>query len=108
MKIGVIQDKVKGVWRSLATEELEKAVKDEPKFTPNRAMVRAWWARERRRGAGYTRKMRKGREQREVERPRRNRQHVLSPEERARLAAEAAADNTRRQLREEARHADRA
>jgi hypothetical protein len=91
MKIAVLQDKIKGVWRSLTTEELKDAADDDKPWIPNREARRAWFTRTRLKGSGYTRAFRKGREQRDQERPRRarGRGRPLTEEEDHRLRMEA-------------------
>jgi len=61
MKINVIEDKIKDVWRSLTKEELEEHVQGGEDWRPNRASVRSYRRSLRRKGPGYTRMMRKGR-----------------------------------------------
>ena len=103
MKIGVVNDKIKGLWRSMTTEELEQAVKEEVR--PNRSTRRAWWVRTRRKGPGYTRALSKGRTQRPEEdvRPRRIRVRPLTPEQDLALRTEGLELHRRRVLREERR-----
>lgn len=103
MKIGIVKDAIKGVWRSLTTEELEEAQEEQQGWVPNRDARRAWWARTRMKGAGYTRAMRKGREQRDRERPARIRRRPLTPEEDFNLRQERMMENRRRNMREERR-----
>lgn len=67
MNLDIIKDKVSGVWRSLTKEELEEAVEGEHEWRPNRASIRYYKRTLRRKGPGYTRVMRDGREQRVVE-----------------------------------------
>jgi hypothetical protein len=59
-----IKDKATGVWRTLKADEIADA--NEEKFSPNRAMRRAYTFGPDRRltGPGYTRAFRKGRTQR--------------------------------------------
>lgn len=68
MNLDIIKDKVSGVWRSLTKEELEEHVEGGGEsWRPNRAAIRYYKRTLRRKGPGYTRAMRDGREQRVVE-----------------------------------------
>jgi len=99
----LIKDAAEGVWRTMKPDELEEAT--EQLTNPNRAMRRAHFfgVSMKRRGAGYTKSMHGGRTPREVEAPRRQRFHVLTPDERFALGQERDRLIERRNAREERR-----